>query len=278
MPRSKVIEVIEDGVRRRLGTLLPDQFPVARAARDAGMVTFTEAEIRTFLEGIPGERGFHNSAMTFDASWRLDQRQSSGCNGNSTAGALAEQLFNSTGIKTLLSGGDAYSQMNGGVDEGSVLSDGMKVVTNGIAPLSLCDNATIFTRDISQQAKAARALYRGHEPLGIDSENELATFVILYRVAIIAVQAGGSFSRLDRHGVSQGDNGPGNHSVFVDDLRLRNGRIEFHMVNSWSANWGQQGRCWLRWADHLRDTVRNHRFWGLPATAMTEAHMPPKPH
>lgn len=291
MPRSKVIEIVENGIKRRLGTLLPDKFPIALAARDAGMKILTDGEIRGLLSGIPAGRGFHGSRDVYDPKvWIVDQQQTSSCNGQATAVPLAKAREMTTGVRILLSGGDAYAQMNGGQDSGSTLSDGLKICTTGIAPLACKWNSdqgipieqqvqttTIFGQQISAQAKAVRKLYRGHEPLGLDTELELATFVILYRLAIIAVQAGGKFSSMDSDGVSKGGNGPGNHAVHVDDVRLRNGNLEFDSPNSWGIGFGSAGRIWLRWDEHLRDCVRNHRFWGLPSTALTDAHQPPKP-
>lgn len=274
MPLSQVIEHVEDGILRRFGCLHPDTYPVAMAARDAGLRIFSIEELTELLSKIPDGRGFHNSHQVFDRTWILDQKQTSGCNGNSTAGALTRQLYNSTGVKVLLSGGDAYSQMNGGHDNGSVLAEGMKVVVNGIAPLTFVPNATIFSKDISLGAKQERSKYRGHEPLGLDSELELATFIVLHKVAIVCVQAGGNFSRFDDHGLCQGGNGSGNHSVGVDDVRLRNGVLEFDMFNSWSGTWGQGGRTWLQWNKHLRDSVRVHRFWGLPSAKVAQGSIP----
>ena len=275
MPKSQKQRIEEGGIVRFLGCLLPDEYPVAMTAAAAGMRVFTEAEIRDILD-LPDGRTLHGSRELFDDSWILDQHQTSGCNGNSTASALSKRLFIDGNRKELLSGGDCYSQMNQGVDNGSSLQAGIRVVANGIAPLRLVSNTTIFDRQISAAAKAERSKYRGREPLAVDSELELATALIVNKLAIIAVQAGGKFSQRDEHGVSRGGNGPGNHSVHLDDLRLRAGAIEFRMVNSWSATWGDHGTIWLQWDRHLRETVTHHRFWTLPTSAVNPDHKPPE--
>lgn len=291
MPKSQVIEIREDGVVRRCGTLLPDQFPVALAARDAGQRIFSQSEILGILSAVPAGSWLHNSRDVYDPSiWILDQSSTAACNGNATAAVTAKKIFDTTGRAIPLSGGDAYSQMNDGVDNGSTLAEGLKVCVSGIAPLKCphnsdmgvpadeqVSNLTIYSKHISQSAKAARTKSRGHEPQGLDSLLELATWVILYKFAIVAVQAGGKYSLFDANGVSKGGNGPGNHSVHIDDIRLRNGHIEFDQPNSWGwKNWGQQGRIVLSWDRHLRETVKRHRFWGLPLSAVARDLPNPK--
>jgi hypothetical protein len=99
----------------------------------------------------------------------------------------------------------------------------------------------------------------------VDTFEEAATGLILGYQLIVAVHVdrGGAYESLDGDGVSRGGNGPGNHAVGVDDLRLRSdGTVEFDQYGSWGDH---AARLWLRWDQHLQQSVRNHRFWLLRA-------------
>lgn len=257
------------GTDRRLGCLVPTTFPLHHPKfADAGNVLTLDA-IRQRLAGVPSMYG-RRSIFT-GKKWIRNQGQFGACNGWSTA--LAESRARSLrGLGTpadavILSGADAYSQMNGGQDNGSQLADGMKVVVNGIAPESLVPYDHIYTPQIGADAKASRAKYQGFEPVAADTQEEFATGLLLGFPGIVAVHVAGAFNQLDGRGVCQGGNGPGNHSVGIDDIRVApDGTLEFDMFNSWDTTWGDGGRCWLQWDRHLRETVNYHRFWLLHST------------
>lgn len=269
---------LPDGTQTRLGCLVPTEFPLHHPKfADRGTMLTTD-EVRTRLANMPN--GLGRRAIFTGKKWIRNQGQFGACNGWSTA--LAEsraRVFR--GLEppetaTILSGADAYSQMNGGQDNGSHLAAGMAVVTAGIAPESMVAYDRIYTSQISAAAKAERAKYKGFEPEAVDTEDELATALLLGYPAIVAVHVAGGFDQLDGRGVCMGGNGPGNHSVGLDDLRLApDGTIEFDMFNSWSDSWADSGRTRLTWNRQLRETVKYHRFWILRSTTDGGDSFPP---
>jgi hypothetical protein len=258
-----------DGVDRRLGCLVPTVFPTAYPKFGDRVKAMSLDAIRAQLAGKPAAFGRRN--VFKGRKWIRNQGQFGACNGWSTAGTLSRARV-LRGIGTaedavILSGADAYSQMNGGQDNGSMLADAMGVVVTGIAPESMVPFDHIYSSQIGAAARAERAKYQGFEVEAVDSQEELATALILGYVGIVAVHVAGNFNNLDGRGVCQGGNGPGNHSVGVDDIRVSpDGTLEFDMPNSWDTTWGEGGRCWLQWDRHLRQTVTNHRFWLLRST------------
>lgn len=250
-----------DGESRGLGCRLPATFPTGKAFADLdGVRILTLDEIRNTLAGA---KNFFNRRETFGPAWIGNQRTTSACNGWMTARALSRSIFLRSGVTVLLSGADAYSQMNGGRDNGSALADGMRIcMTNGIAPESMVPWNQIFSHQISAEAKAARSRFKGFELYAVDTQEELASGLLAGFVGGVAVHVANGFDAQDSDGVCRGGNGPGNHAVCVDDMgMLASGELVFDMPNSWGTTWGDQGRTRLTWNRHLRQSVQNHRFF-----------------
>lgn len=259
-PSTLELHEAADGQHYGLGLIPPDEFPVGTPGVDFKVLT--KDEIRRELAG---KTSMYGHRQLFDLSWNSNQQRTNGCNGHATARALSRSFYLKTRLKLLLSGADAYSQMNGGRDAGSSLANGMKVVQQGIALESTVPWNMIYDRQIPASAKAERLRFRGHEPIACDTEEEAATGLLLGYQLVVAVQVdrAGRYESLDDRGVSRGGNGPGNHAVGVDDLRLADdGTIEFDQYGSWGSHCA---RVWLRWDQHLKQTVTQHRFWLLRA-------------
>lgn len=260
------LDVIDfGGEERKLGCLVPTSFPT-------GFPTFADTfknemltldQIRTTLAGkasMWGRRG-----RFAGKTYVRNQRNFGSCNGFSTAAMLSRIRELRGEPYVCLSGADAYSQMNGGRDNGSALADGIKVVeAGGIAPEDLVPWDHIYTSQISAEAKAARARFKGFTTYAVDSEEELATALVLGRCAVVAVHADNAFMSQDGNGVNRMGSGPGNHSVGVQDLRVRaDGTLNYDMLNSWDVTFCDGGYTWLTWGRHFRETVKYHRFWVL---------------
>lgn len=253
-----------------LGCLVPESFPTHyRAFADAFQAEMlTLAQVRAALAGFNGRSMYGRRERFAGAKYIRNQRNFGSCNGWSTAGALSRMRELRGEPYVCLSGADAYSLMNGGRDNGSILSDGLKLVeANGIAPESLVPWDHVFTHQISAEAKASRSRFKGFAAYAVDTEEELATGLVLGDVGVVAVHATNSFMSDDGDGVNRGGNGVGNHSVGVQDVRmLADGTLCFDMPNSWDVTFCAGGYTWLTFAKHLRETVKYHRFWLLRST------------
>lgn len=254
----------------RLGCLPPPSFPTGHAcfadAFRAEMLTLDQ--VRAALAPFNGRSLYGRRERFAGERYIRNQRHFGSCNGFAVAGRLSVMRELRGEPYVCLSGADAYSQMNGGADNGSVLSDAMKIVeANGIAPEDMVPWDRIYTHQISAEAKAARARFKGFKTYALDSEEELATAVALGRVCVIAVHADGGYGREDGNGVSLMGNGVGNHSVGADDIRLLpDGTLAYDNPNSWGTAWASGGRTWLTFNRHLRETVKFHRFFALVST------------
>lgn len=269
------LETIEspiDGELRRLGCLVPTSFPAfAPKFADAFAKEMkTIDECRTILAASPnGKTGLWGRRQKWAGpKYIRNQRSHGSCNGFSTAAMLSKMREARGEPYVCLSGADAYSQMNGGQDNGSNLADGMRIVeANGIAPEEDVNWDMIYSSQIPASAKAKRARFKGFTTYAVDEEAELATAMVLGRLGVIAVHVTQNFYYQDGNGVNLAGNGPGNHSVGCQDIRLQDsGTLNYDMPNSWDVTWLDGGHTWLAWAKQLATTVQNHRFWILVST------------
>lgn len=277
MSEPETIEV--DGDVRGLGCLVPDEFPTNYPSfvdTFAGTVLSMD-QIRAELSGKPS---MYSRRQRFAGpKYIRNQKKTNGCNGWATAAMLSRVRELRGEPYVCLSGADAYSQMNDNRDQGSTLARGLVVCQNGIAPESLAPDDRIYASQVSAEARASRTRYKGFKPYAVDTEEELATGLLLGHCGVIAVHVTQAFYKQDGDGVNQAGNGVGNHAVGVQDLRLgRNGDIQFDMPNSWDTTYLDGGYTWLTWAKHMSQCVKNHRYWLLVSSTDDEGDNsnPPK--
>jgi hypothetical protein len=245
------------------GLLVPE-------VRESGFPTYASSQrvlSRQEIADIINDPRRVSARQRFPASeWIRNQGSRGSCNGYSCAKALERSRVLQGMPHVPLSGEGAYAQMNGGRDNGSTLANGMKVLLeSGVPPESMVPHQEYLWSRISSEAKAARARFRAAECYAVDEEIELASGLALGFVGVIAVHASSNYSRLDANGVSAESNGPGNHSVGADDLRIVGNEFQFDSFNSWGIRWGHQGRNWVTWRRHLQQTIRYHQFFLIRA-------------
>lgn len=215
----------------------------------------------------------------FGASWIKNQESLGSCNGQAAAGALQRALWLAGREKETLSGEFLYSQMNGGHDRGSMLDDGMKLIRDVGAPPykdrhRMKYKSSDFTPEDFRDANERKAF----EVLGVDTELELAEGLAKGAVGVVAVHADNNFMKLDSNGIAGGNSrGAGNHAVGVDDVKIVNGELCFDFFNSWSTNYGDQGRAYLTWDKHLKKTNQYHYFYLITAARTTNTDEIPEP-
>lgn len=191
------------------------------------------------------------------------------CNGYAGAKAL-ERARVKRGLRHIpLSGEGLYAQINGGRDGGSHLAAGMKAMTErGVPPESMVPHQEYLWNRISEEAREAMDRFKAVECYRTDTSDELESGLLAGFVGVVAVQASGSFNRLDENGSVYPSLGPGNHAVGVDDLRWNASRNEFeyNMFNSWGRRYGRDGRGWISWSRHLKSTNSVHSFFLIRST------------
>lgn len=198
----------------------------------------------------------------FGPDWIRNQGSKSSCNGFAAAWALARARVNGGQQRQNLSGAGLYSLINGNRDAGSMLDDGMLAMQQtGVPPEEFAGPDQIFRNQIRPEAWPAAGRFRALECVQTRDQELFFSGLALGWVGVVAVHAGPNFNRLDARGVAGADSGPGNHAVGVDDGAIVNGDEVADCFNSWSVDWGADGRCYLSWRRHLAATTVYHAFY-----------------
>jgi hypothetical protein len=270
-PNFDLIE-LPDGTIVGTGLLIPlsadGSFPLYE---DAGPMLTEEAILNA------AKSGQHKGRDRFDKSYVKNQRSHGSCNGFAVASAMGKARERRGLDRVDLSGAYAYSLMNGGRDNGSTLDDGMVVVTrNGIAEERFANWDQIYPSRYDKSAADENAKqYKAFECYTVRSKLGLFSALACGFDCVIAVHADNGFMKLDSNGVAQGGNGPGNHSVHCDGLSFESGKLAGDMQNSWDVTYGQNGRSYVTWEQHLANTTRYHPFFAFRSTLDSSGTNPP---
>lgn len=263
---ESLTEVVVDGKPRKLGNRIP---PVRSAPKFAykvyGSTPDTPVLPRAKWKDI--DLGYYLPPV-------YDQDGRGQCNASATCTAT-EAARSQAGLTPVhLSAGDLYSQINGGSDDGSMLEDGLKAMTeSGVASV-----------------KSVPYVWDGrrHETAAVRDERK--QFVVLeaflcptFDHYASAIQSG--FHGI--HGVLWFDNftpdgegwlpgrGRGNyggHALCGYGLAQRNGVWGVRTRNSWGERWGNSGNCVMP-ESLFGGNVGG--WWAIRATVQTPSDWPP---
>lgn len=264
----------------KLGLLKPDEsVPNVFASIESSPLMLDADAIKKAVTGFANRK---RAREIWGDDWIKDQDGIGACQGYASASAVERARWLRGQVDVKLSGDFAYALVNGGRDNGSQLANGLRECQEtGYAPEST-PGLVRWEYRLSRMpaaAKEAAKRFRGFEGYVATTEAGLYSGLAQGFVGVIAVHVAGQYSRLDRHGISLGPNGPGNHAVCVDDLiyDTQIGGYKIDSPNSWKLSWGDRGRCYYTWDRHLRQTSRNHKIYLLrSASDDHEAENPPE--
>lgn len=175
-----------------------------------------------------------------------DQDGRGQCNASATCSGVEACRFQAGLPYVYLSGGDLYSQINGGRDQGSMLEDGLAAsIQNGVAPVSLVPyvwDGRNHGRE--QQVVAERKKYRVIEAYNCPNFDAMASALQQGFFIIEGLMWYNNFTP-DRDGwlPSSGRGGGGGHALLGYGLAQRGNTWGIMTRNSWSEKWGVNGNC-----------------------------------
>ena len=173
------------------------------------------------------------------------------CVANGATAALRKARFLAGMSDVRLAPGNLYSQINGGQDQGAVISDSLTALqqTGVITSATLgSDEKPFYTRQQPSGWKKEAARFRIEEAYHCANFDDMATALQLGYVVVYGIQVGNNFNSFTADGVAGISSGPGNHCMCSEGLhKLPSGEWALDNVNSWGAAWGpwKNGRCYL---------------------------------
>lgn len=251
----------------------PDKEPPCAHFSAAGIKVMSVSEIVQELK----QPGRVPARQVFDKTWIKNQSSTNGCTGWSAAGILERSRVRNGLAPVRLAGAGVWTQLNGGRNVGTSISDAIVVMERfGCPPEELCTNGLVVVRknEIPKAAWEAAPRFRvaKGEWFWSRSEEELATGLLNGFIAGVAVDADGRqgtpWWQLDDEGIVRSGNGDGNHAVGLDDVAVtKRGGLKFDMFNSWTIRYGQDGRAYLTWHGQLSGPCRRTPFYLIRATS-----------
>ncbi len=185
----------------------------------------------------------------FPSTWILDQNGYGSCVGNGSAGALRKARILGGQADVELSPGALYAQINGGSDNGAVISDALTALQQtGTCPYALVGEAPFYLPQLPSGWQQQAARFRIGQAYHCQSFDEIGSALQLGYIVVYGIQVGGDFENFDASGVAGASPGPGNHCMHADGMaQLPDGRWVLDNANSWGSTWGpwKNGRCYL---------------------------------
>lgn len=183
------------------------------------------------------------------SDWILDQNGIGSCVGNGATNSLRKKrvLMGLPDVK--LSPGCTYAQINGGSDNGAVISDALDALSQvGTVPYSVIGETPFYTHQLPSGWEQTAARFKIVEGYHATTYAEVLSAIVNDDVPFFGIMVGNTWENFDRYGVCGHDGGPGNHCVHADGVvLLPDNRLVLDGVNSWGYSWGpfSNGRMYL---------------------------------
>lgn len=185
-------------------------------------------------------------------AWILNQGQHGSCVAQSWCNALRKLRFLSGMADQKFGPGYTYAKINGGKDQGAIISHGIKALQEyGACPFEVVGQEPIYEKQMPANAKAAAEPFKLKDAYRCDSWEELGSALATGEyIVVFGTMVGSTWGKFDKYGVCGHDPGPGNHALHADGMRRLDDASKKRVldtVNSWGADWGpfRNGRCYL---------------------------------
>ncbi len=228
-----------DGIVRRLGWKPPStDFHMKMRATRESIQDLREDAGRSRL--IPESDWIEKDFVTpLGTDYINNQQNCSGCTGWSAAQAQMRMRAIRGLPFVKLSGAFIYALINGGHDNGSVITDAMAILqTIGVCEQSEFDYPHIFEKQIPPSAYESAKKNRMVGTIKIDNFDECVTALMMNMIPQFPICVGNNFDHFSGDGVAGLTNSSqGNHSVHGAGLRKVNRIWYIVMGNTWGP-WG----------------------------------------
>lgn len=226
------------GVVRFLAKLKPD--PVVRGKM---------AHISSLISLVPRSQWkTQGRRAVMGATFITNQKTHGSCVGYSAAQAMSRSRVIRGLPYARLSGAYIYSWINGGRDNGAMITDALAVLRDHGTCLESTVPWDVIYRSGTKVGDEEAKRFKSIGDYAITSNDQgsafdwIASAIMCGLIPQFAVEVGNNFERMDANGVLGFDSGYGNHSVHADDLIEINGKWYLDEPNTWGTGFGQEGR------------------------------------
>ncbi len=185
----------------------------------------------------------------FQSDYCMNQKSHGSCVGFSAAIATMKSRALRGQTFQALSGAYIYSWINGGGDNGAVITDALTELQAHGTCLDSTVSWDMIYRNQTSKGDAEAQRFKIAMGFTIDKVEQMASALQLGFIPQYAIQVGSNFESYDAEGVCGYERGGGNHSIHVDGMTYsaKSGRWLFHLQNSWGSGWGSlgNGRAYL---------------------------------
>lgn len=273
---SDLRTIVVDGVPRRLGTLKPTAKERALCSLPVFEDHVEPLDMAT-IKRIAQSRSAVGRSLFPASSYVRDQGQFGSCQGWASASVLTRARVRAGLPVRHLSGSYLYSLVNGGRDQGSTLTSGMRAIQErGCATIATVAPDRIYPHQYDRsKADREASNNKAFECYQTEDIQSFWTGLCLGFDGVCAIHASSNFNRIDSNGIAGVDNGRGNHAVLCQGIVYAGGEICGDGENSWGLRYGDQGRMLLR-AAHFEQTISVHGFYLIRAVLDGDADGPPR--
>lgn len=183
----------------------------------------------------------------------LDQNGFGSCVGHGGGGAMMSLWRRQGGPPVMLSSCFLYGNINGGRDQGASIIDAMQSLqSQGICLESEVPEGNIYSSRFPKSSYATAKNFILEDAYTLASFDEIGTAQHLGWDVVYGIAVGNSFPNLNGDGIAPAFRGYANHCMRSDGLKYNasRGMWMFDNVNSWSRQFGLDGRCYLT-EDHF---------------------------
>lgn len=138
-----------------------------------------------------------------------------------------------------------YAQINGGRDQGAMISDSLtSLMKTGACPAELAPRGAMYKQQFPASCTEAAKAWRLEKAFRCMSFKEICSAITLGFSVPLGIMVGQNFGQLDSEGVCPlpGGGGGGHCILGVGLKKLRRGWV-IKIHNSWGTSWGQNGRA-----------------------------------
>jgi hypothetical protein len=200
---------------------------------------FAQRQVMEPKDWIPGKR------LAFVRKI-YNQKNQGSCVGQGSVGGLRTKRIIQGFQDVDLSPWDVYARINGGRDNGAVVSDSLQELEKGVCTETACPPMAIYPRLYDQnKAKAERPRFRITRAETVNNYKEVGTALQYNEIVVFGTMVGGNFDPASNGVIGPRRGNGGGHCMYAIDVINIGGEMYIVVINSWGEKWGLNGICYL---------------------------------